>query len=513
MNILNKLPSSTLILIAVFFLSLFGLLSVSSFDFRNLALTNVSVPGSKYNLFYQLDDNQNNILSSNLKLKTAVVNSVNSLSVKNNEEVYIMDLIEMGPSVVGIIKVVAPDSSNVEEGYLSGTVYKFLYVQKIDGNYDYTINTNLKKVQSILSTNYARAKLTREYLDKVDNLLFEGNSSLFQTKSISPLPPPTGSVTGVTYKFPWASALGDWKITGSWHGGSFYINGSYYRETALDVKSPLFTTTYEAANEVEVLSPISGIIHSRCNYDPYNNGYVLIKGDDGIYYSVIHIKVNTLTVKAGDRVLQGQRLGYMFEDGLNQDKWSGGGTSGRCAWAAGTHIHIGMIPVNNNNLVSGIRIYDLDGIEMHYPNNNGNASVGKIIKSTQQGTGVVVTPSPTSSTTTTTIVTNTATTSASTNVVVNIIPKYNLNTRVCADTITKCKIIYPILAYRATTKVNCKFTNSKNVTWVRIDNNVLNSTSNNKWVIATSYYANITINGSSASISDARIPICPSGDL
>lgn len=505
---LSKLPISTLVLIFIIVISVLGLVGIASYDNRSSASKNIVIPESKYETHYQLDsDNQKN-LEQNPPLKSAVVKSINSLDASTSNKVYVMEISDIGPTYISIFKVVSESSEPSDEGYMNGKIYKVIFVPNSEGNYNFAFSTEVNNVRRYLADDFILPKLSKEINDKIDDILYEGDTTLYQKENILNLPPASAAVSGVTYKFPWDKKLGEWKITNSWHLGRFYINGKYYSEHALDVKSPLFTKEYESANEVEVLSPVSGIVYSRCNYDPYNNGYILLKGDDGIYYSIIHIKVNSILVKTGDRVNQGKFLGYMFEDGNNQDRWTiGQSTSGRCAWASGTHLHLGMVPVNNTNLINGIRVYNLDGVEMHYPNDNGNASLGKSIYSTQISLSIPI-PSSSSSTTSSTT-TSSANTSNNNELKITFKANYNLNVRKCA--LTSCSRIGAI-SYGAVETVVCKYKNVSNQTWIRIDKNSFDSISNNKWVIADTYYGKIYINDSLSNISDQRIPTCKGGN-
>lgn len=60
-----------------------------------------------------------------------------------------------------------------------------------------------------------------------------------------------------------------------------------------------------------------------CNYNTYPKGpviygnYVKIKHDDGYYTLYGHIKYNTVTVKVGDHVKRGARIGYMGNTGYS----------------------------------------------------------------------------------------------------------------------------------------------------------------------------------------------------
>jgi murein DD-endopeptidase MepM/ murein hydrolase activator NlpD len=499
---LKKITNQTILLVGLLIFLIIGIYTVSTYDFRSEA-ANIYIPGAKYTLYYQLNDNQNNIFNSNPKFKKSLITAINKFTYSTKNEIYITDVQIAGSNFVVLLKIVEPSTNSEEEGYLTGDLVKVLFVQQIDGSYSYSVSTNLALVRKLLSDEYARFKSTRESLDLIDNYLYEGDTTLYQTKAVSVNA--SSAISGVKYKLPWDKDLGAWKITGSWHGGGFTINGRRYSEHALDIKSPLSTATFETNNEIPIISPISGNISSRCNFDPYNNGYVLIKGDDGIYYSIIHIKVNSITVKTGDRVLQGQYLGNLFEDGQNQDRWTiGQNTSGRCAWAAGTHIHLGMIPVNNNNLINSVRIYDIDGNEMQYPNKNGNATVGKQLFSTQDYAGDSTIPPVSSTSQSSSSVSSTTSSNAN---ATTFSGKYNLNVRKCAG--TNCSRIKSISA-GSVQKVVCKYLVSSNTYWVRIDNNPIDSVANNSWIIATSYYGSIKINNATATISDNRIPLCNS---
>lgn len=472
---------------------------IGNFDNRtDAAVQNVKIPNSIYSTSYLLSSDQNIILSQNNNLKASLVNSINNLKFPTGTLANVIDLIKIDNANVYVSVVqmqVTPNAASNDEGYLSGQVYKFLYTQNKTGGFDYTDSENITQVRNILLSSSSFTKVNQSNLQQLDNLLYEGDTTLYQSTSSRAF---ASSISGVSFKLPWLASTGDWRITQSWHNSSWYLNGVYFTETALDITSSMFTLAYESSSETPIYAPISGTIQSRCNYDPYNNGYLVIKGDDGIYYSIIHLKVNTITKKTGDRILQGNLLGYLFEDGSNQDHWvSGQSTAGRCAWAQGTHIHIGAIPVNNSNLSNGIRSYNWDGYALQYPNNNGNASVGKILRST-------------------TLPTTTTTSSSSTTTVTNVFtikPKVNLNIRKCSSTTsvngTTCTVTGAATSGKVYNAV-CKILNGTNY-WVRIDANPLSSTTNNQWVTAGSTYIYSYINNVEVQITDSRIPTCKSG--
>lgn len=109
-------------------------------------------------------------------------------------------------------------------------------------------------------------------------------------------------------------------------GGECEVTQYYHSQHhGMDLVGKNYTTNWIVAHSA---GTVVAVLNS-CNYNTYPNGpviygnYVKIRHDDGYYTMYGHLKYNTVQVSVGQRVEQGERLGYM----------------GNTGYSTGAHLH------------------------------------------------------------------------------------------------------------------------------------------------------------------------------
>ena len=105
--------------------------------------------------------------------------------------------------------------------------------------------------------------------------------------------------------------------------GTRTLNGTTKQHNGIDLVGKGYTLDHVVAYDD---GTVTAALNTCSGSTPATGNYVQIKHNDGAVSIYMHMKHGSVTVKAGDKVRRGQRLGYM-------------GNTGR---STGAHLHFGL---------------------------------------------------------------------------------------------------------------------------------------------------------------------------
>lgn len=108
--------------------------------------------------------------------------------------------------------------------------------------------------------------------------------------------------------------------------GTRTLNGTTKQHNGIDLVGKGYTRDHIVAYDD---GTVTAALNTCSGATPATGNYVKIKHNDGAVSIYMHMKRGSVTVKVGDKVLRGQRLGYM-------------GNTGR---STGAHLHFGLLLV------------------------------------------------------------------------------------------------------------------------------------------------------------------------